>query len=321
MQNIVNKVNDIKFSEKKSSFKRLMLGNGVDSGWLHKAMIYFLLIVIGFVFVYPILYMLSTALMSNLDLANFRVKWIPSSLYTDNITIALRALALPKSLFTTIFIAGISTIFMVISSSLIGYGLARFEIPFKRVILVLLLLSYIMPKTLFLIPTYQIYTTLGLRNNIFGILLPIMLGQGIQGAFFILIFFQFFKMIPKALEEAATIDGANSFVFFYKIAIRMAAPAIIIASVFSFALYWNEIRLYTVYSNGQYQTIPMLLQNLRDLYYAEVPRDTAVDPNLRFSEAKAYAGTLISIIPPIIFFAIIQRWFVESIDKSGITGE
>lgn len=305
----------------KNKWKRKLLGNGSDSGLLHRLFVYFLLIVIGFVFVYPIIYMISTSLMSNLDLVNFQIKWFPSGFYWENYTIAYKALSLPKSLFTTMFVSLVATLTMTISSSLIGYGLARFDFPGKKILFGLLIFSYIMPKTLFLIPTYQIYTKLKLRSSILGLILPIFLGQGIQGAFFIFIFYQFFRMIPKQLEEAATIDGAGSFKFFYKIAIRMATPAIVIAFIFSFSLYWNEIGLYTIYLDGQYKTLPMLLGNLRDLYYIEAGGNTQTDPNLRFSEAKAYAGTLISIIAPIIMFTIVQRWFVESIDKSGITGE
>ncbi|MCK9233763.1 MAG: carbohydrate ABC transporter permease [Acholeplasmataceae bacterium] len=309
-----------RLTKNRFKYQKKLIGNSKENGLLYNLFIYFLLIVIGFVFLYPIIYMLSTSLMSNLDLVNFKIKWFPSKIYFENYLIAYKALALPKSVFTTIFVSLVATITMIISSSLIGFGLGRFDFPGKKIVFILLIFSYIMPKTLFLIPTYQIYTKLKLRNSILGLIIPILLGQGIQGAFFIFIFYQFFKMIPKDLEEAAIIDGASSFKFFYKVAIKMAMPALVIAFVFSFSLYWNEINLYSIYMNGQYKTLPMLLGNLRDLYYSEATGNTQIDPNLRFSEAKAYAGTLISIVVPIIIFSIVQKWFVESIDKSGITG-
>lgn len=310
--------------EYKNRFPKLrkkLLGNQLSDGLLYKLIMYFLLIVIGFVFIYPILYMLSISFMSNIDLVDYSVRWIPSNLYLDNFKMAYRALDLPKSLFVTAYVAGISTLVLALSSSLIGYGLARFEISGKKIIFVLLIFSYIMPKTLFFIPTYQIYTKLHIKGSILSILIPAFTGQGLQSAFFILIFYQFFKMIPKSLEEAAIIDGANAFTIFYKIALRMATPALIITFVYGFALYWNETFMYNAYLAGKFKTLPMLLSNLNELYKNQIVGDLHRDPNLKFTEAKAYAGTLITIIPLILLYAIVQRWFVESIDKSGITGE
>jgi multiple sugar transport system permease protein len=304
-------------------FKRRLLGQQLSDGLLYKIIMYFLLIVIGFVFVYPLLYMFSISMMSNIDLVDSSIKWIPSSFNLDNYRFTIKALRLPKSLFTTILIAGVSTTVMAFSSALIGYGLARFNFSGKKLVFILMIFAYIMPKTLFFIPTYQIYTTLKLKGTLLSILLPAFAGQGLQASFFILIFYQFFSMIPKSLEEAAIIDGAKPLKIFIKIALPMAGPAFIITFVYGFSLYWNETFLLSTYLNGKFETIPMLLGNLEQSYNQMI--GTGGDPSrmadLNFTEAKAFAGTLMSITPLILLYGVVQRWFVESIDKSGITGE
>lgn len=299
-----------------------LVGKNLSDGWIYKIMMYFLLIVIGFVFVYPLLYMLAVSLMSNVDLVDSSIRWIPSTLYFDNFKLAFRSLELPESLLISMFIAGISTLSVALASALIGYGLARFEFPGKKLVFGLMLFSYIMPKTLFFIPTYQIFTSLKLNGKLLALILPAISGQGLQGALFILIFYQFFKMIPKSIEEAAIIDGASSWKIFYKISLRMVTPAFIITFVYGFAIYWNETFLISTYLSGKFKTIPMLLRNLESQYNSQLGgMDPSMNPNLTFTEAKAFAGAILSIIPLMVFYIIVQRWFVESIDQTGIAGE
>lgn len=305
--------------------KKFLFGMQINDGFVYKVATYAVLIIFGFVFLYPLLYMLSISLMSNMDLVDSTVKWLPSSLYTFNYEMTWKALKLPGSYVTTTLVAGASTLGVIISSVLVGYGLARFEFAGKKLVMLLLLFTYIVPKTLFFIPRFQIFMELGLKGNLGALIVPALTGQGEQAALFILIFFQFFKMIPKALEEAAFIDGAGAFRTFWRIAIPMAGPAFIIVGVYAFSLYWNETFLTSFYLDGKIRTIPMLLGDLQNSYGAAVKSsqggDFSQNPNLNFTEAKAFAGTLLSIIPLVTFYLIVQRWFVQSIDKTGITGE
>ncbi|WP_081390323.1 MULTISPECIES: carbohydrate ABC transporter permease [Paenibacillus] len=305
--------------------KKFLFGMQISDGFVYRAAAYTILTVFGFVFLYPLLYMLSASFMSNVDLVDSTVKWLPSSLYTFNYEMTWKALKLPGSFLTTTMVAGASTISVIISSALVGYGLARFQFKGKNIVMLLLLFTYIVPKTLFFIPRFQIFMELGLKGNLGALIVPALTGQGEQAALFILIFFQFFKMIPKALEEAAFIDGAGAFRTFWRIAIPMAGPAFIIVGVYAFSLYWNETFLTSFYLDGKIRTVPMLLGDLQNSYGAAVKASQSGDfnqnPNLNFTEAKAFAGTLLSIIPLVTLYLVVQRWFVESIDKTGITGE
>ncbi|WP_274365954.1 carbohydrate ABC transporter permease [Paenibacillus thermotolerans] len=307
------------------SVKKLLFGMQISDGIVYKAATYATLIVFGFVFLFPLLYMLSASLMSNMDLVDNTFEWIPSSLYTFNYEATWRALRLPNAFFTTAMVAGASTVSVILSSSLIGYGLARFQFIGKSAVFALLLFTYIVPKTLFFIPRFQIYMELGLKGNLGALVVPALTGQGEQAALFILIFYQFFKMIPKALEEAAFIDGAGALRTFWNIAIPMVGPAFIIVGVYGFSIYWNETFLTNFYLDGKIKTVPMLLAGLENNFGAAVNDigggDFSKNPNLNYTEAKAFAGTLISIVPLALMYLVVQRWFVESIDKTGITGE
>lgn len=311
--------------KKKPGMKKFLFGMKNNDGFIYKLCVYFILIVFSFVFLYPLIYMISISLMSNIDLVDNTVQWIPSKLYTFNYKMTWKALNLPNSYFTTALLAGLSMLCVAVSSGVIGYGLARFDFRGKKLVLVLMLFTFIVPKTLFFIPRFQIYSALGLKGNLGAILIPALTGQGEQAALFILIFYQFFKMIPKSLEEAAFIDGAGPFKTFIKIAVPMAGPALIIVCLYSFSLYWNETFSTSLYLDGKIKTVPMLLGNLQNNFgqviSQSVKGDASVNPNLNFTEAKIFAGTILSIIPLAALYLFIQRWFVESIDKTGITGE
>ncbi|WP_419871968.1 carbohydrate ABC transporter permease [Candidatus Pristimantibacillus sp. PTI5] len=307
------------------SVKRFFFGMQISDGLVYKATTYTILSVFGFVFLYPLLYMLSVSLMSNLDLVDNTIEWLPSSLYTFNYEMTWKALKLPNSFVTTALLAGTSTLSIIVSSALVGYGLARFDFRGKNIVFMLLLFTYIVPKTLFFIPRFEIFMALNLKGNIGALVVPALTGQGEQAALFILIFFQFFRMIPKALEEAAFLDGAGAIRTFWKIALPMVGPAFIIVGVYGFSIYWNETFLTSFYLEGKIQTVPMLLGDLQNTFGKVVNEsgggDFSKNPNLNFTEAKVFAGTLLSIIPLALMYLYVQRWFVESIDKSGITGE
>ena len=231
-------------------------------------------------------------------------------------------MVLPKSYVDTLYVSGTVTFVTVISSALIGYGLARFRFKLKGVIFVLILVLYILPKTLLFIPRSLMFFELGIKGTMLALWIPSFLGVGVQATFFILVFYQFFSMMPAQIEESAYLDGANSFEIFVKIAIPMALPAFVIAFVYGFAVNWNEMFFTNAYLNGYIETIPMKLQGMQSNWGVIADYSTNTDGiNIDFTEAKSFAGTILSVFPLIIMYGFIQRYFIESIDKSGIAGE
>lgn len=308
----------------KDKVRKFLLGSKEKEGFIKMFVIYALLICIGFIYLYPIIYMISSSFMSLEDLLDSSIKWIPSALNLSNYAQAARSMDFWKSLGQSILIAGIPTICNVVSCSLIGYGLARFEFPGKKIVLGIIIFSFVLPSQITMIPTYVLYSNMGILGTLWSFILPSLLGMGINGPIFILIFYQFFKQVPKVLIEAAQIDGAGYFKSFVRISLPSAVPAIITVTLFSFVWYWNESYLTEMYVHGVmtssgWTTLVIQLDNFASNYSSYA--NTATNAATSLNESISMAGTMLSILPLLLMYFVLQRYFVESIDRTGITGE
>lgn len=311
-----------KFSKEK--VRKFLLGSKEKQGFIKLFCIYALLICIGFIYLNPILHMISNSFMSLDDLLDSSINWIPSALNLSNYAQAAKSMDFWTSLGQSIIIAGVPTICNLISCSLIGYGLARFEFPCKKVVLGIIIFTFILPSQITMIPTYVLYSNMGILETIWAFVLPALLGMGINAPIFILIFWQFFRQVPKVLIEAAQIDGAGYFKSFFMISLPSAAPAFITVSLFSFVWYWNESYLTQMYVSGVttksgWTSLVIQLDNFATNYseYATTASSSAASLN----ESINMAGTMLSILPLLLMYFVLQRYFVESIDRTGITGE
>ncbi|PHJ13707.1 ABC transporter permease [Fervidobacterium sp. SC_NGM5_G05] len=283
--------------------------------------VYFMLLLIGFVFIYPIIFMISYSFMDTADLVNPLVRWIPTKLYTGNYKEALRILDYGKTLTQTIVITVIPSILQTISASLVGYGFSRFKFPGKNILFAIVLATFIIPPQVTVIPQFLMFRDLGLLGTIWSLIIPATFTQGIRSAIFIIIFYQFFNMFPKSLEEAAKIDGASTFTIFTRIVAPSAGPAYLISFLFSLVWYWNDTVITALYLGEQWTTLPLQLQRFEDTFrriYQSVP---GMSSGKTINEAIVMAGTLLTILALLIIYFFAQDWFVESIDRTGITGE
>lgn len=308
----------------KEKFRKFMLGSKEKQGFLKPFCIYALLICIGFIYLNPILHMISTGFMTLDDLLDTSINWIPSSLNVSNYVQAAGSMNFWASLGKSIIIAGVPTLCNLISCSVVGYGLARFEFPLKKLVLVLIVFTFILPSQATMISSYVLYSNMGILNTLWAFVLPALLGQGINAPIFILIFWQFFRQVPKVLIEAAQIDGAGYFKSFFRISLPSAAPAFITVSLFSFVWYWNESYLTQMYVAGaitdtQWTTLVIQLSNFASNYSDY--QQTATNAVTSINESINMAGTMLSALPLMLMYFVLQRYFVESIDRTGITGE
>ena len=308
----------------KDKIRRFLLGSKDRQGLLKPLCIYALLICIGFIYLYPILYMISCSFMSLDDLLDSSIQWLPSTFNLSNYIQAAQSMDFLRSLGMSIIIAGVPTLLNLVSCALAGYGLARFDFKGKLVVMGVILLNFVLPPQVTMIPNYVLYSNMGILNTLWTFILPSALGMGINSPIFILIFMQFFKQIPKVLIEAAKIDGAGHFKSFVRVALPSAKPAFITVSLFSFVWYWNESYLTELYVHGVmttsgWTTLVIQLDNFASNYsdYAT----TAVSGATSLNESISMAGTMLSILPLLLLYLFLQRHFVESIDRTGITGE
>ncbi len=300
--------------------RHVLLGGRDRHGIIPLMLLYALLTAIGFVYLYPLLFMAVTSFKSPDDLLNPMVQWVPTQLYWGNYLKAYRVLDYPNTLLTTIQMSVFPTLLQVWACALVGYGLARYRFWGKDLLFVLIMLTFIIPPQDTVIPQMLMYRRLGLLGNRLALLLPAALGQGFKSAIFILIFYQNFMTLPRALEEAARLDGASDLEIFVRIALPGAVPAFIVSIIFSVVWYWNETYLTTIFLEGGARTLPMQLAKFVQAYENLYPQGV-VNIFDRLNEAVKMSGTFLTIMPLLVMYFVLQRWFVESIERSGLAGE
>lgn len=300
-------------------FKRLFIGMKFTDGLIYHILIYSMLIALGYIYLYPVLYMVTGSLMTMEDIIDVSVKWIPSTFNWENYRIVFTEIQYFDALKDAMLLAVLPALSATISSAIVGYGFARYNFPFKKILFVLMIASFIIPPQITMLPTFRMYSQYNLLGSIRAFVYPAILGQGLNGAIYILIFYQFFRMIPKSLEESAQLDGASNFKIFTRIAIPLAIPSIIIVFLFSFVWYYNETYLSGLFLRGSDMlTLPLRIQQYINNFTSIYPEGSRAR---ELMQAVKLAGNVLTLLPLLIIYFFTQRYFVESIDRTGITGE
>jgi multiple sugar transport system permease protein len=264
------------------------------------------------------------------DLLDTSVIWIPRVFFPDNYETALKVLGLPSTLaewtsfntlYKTIVVVGVPSVVATISTCLIGYGFARFQFPLKKFWLVCIIIGFIVPSQIILLPQFVWFkNSLHILGTLWSYILPASTGQGINAAVFILIFYSFFSMIPKSLDESAYIDGANEFKVFWHIGVKLSFQPILIVFLFNFVWYWNDFYRAEYFLTGsEWTTLPLLLSRFENTF--SVMAEAAEIQMVNLNEPLILAGTILTVLPLLALYFLFQRYFTESIERTGITGE
>ncbi|MDF2657514.1 MAG: transporter permease [Paenibacillus sp.] len=298
---------------------KLLFGPNVNDGYVAKTVIIVLLSVIAFLYLKPIIYMVSTSVKSLEDLIDPVVGLIPRSVHSQNYIDAWKGLRYPEAFTNTFIIAFFGSLFQVFSCALTGYALARLRFPGKSLFFVLILITFLVPPEITIIPLYMIFNKLGWLNTPLVFLVPAILGQGMRGALFIIIFRQFFLSQPKALEEAAKMDGASVFRLFFRIMMPLAGSACLVVFLFSFVWYWNMHFEPSMFLSKDFIPLSLRLNELSTELLGNKSLSLSVavgkDP---VSEGPKMAAAFLIILPPLLVYFIAQRWFTEGIERTGL---
>jgi multiple sugar transport system permease protein len=210
-----------------------------------------------------------------------------------------------------------------VACTLVGYGFARFEFFGKKFFFAAVIFTLIVPPQLMLIPLYinfRFFNLFGLIPgdgiNLLGSYWPFLLlaitGTGIKNGLFIFIMRQFFKGMPKSLEESAYVDGAGPLKTFFRIMVPNAGPVILIVFLFSFVWQYNDLFFTNILLRG----VNLLQINLMSLG-DHVKHNANLDESYQMVRNS---GMLLYLLPLISIYSFLQRYFVESIEKTGIVG-
>lgn len=253
------------------------------------------------------------------DLFNSQIIWIPSQLYLENYRVSAKVLNLPNSLLTILSLVILPALLATASSCITGYSLSRFNFPFKKTIMFIMIFIFVIPPQLLLLPQFVWFKELGLLGSVWTYILPALFGQGIFSTIYILIFYSFFNMVPKELDEAAYIDGANELQTFCHVGIKLSLQPFIICFAFSFVWYYNDYyRASFFLTQSKRKTIIQLLQ-IFESQFTQVEEIGEIA--LKLNEPIIMAATVLSILPLLFIYFCLQRYFVESVDRTGLTGE
>lgn len=281
---------------------------------------YLLLFDLAFIFLFPFIYMVITSLKSAMDIVDVTVKWIPRSLYFDNYLKAINLIDYFPTLLRTVFVTVLATTGHIVSCSMIAYGFARFKFPFKNILFNLVILTIIIPVQVLIISLVILYSKIGWLNTYIPIILPTFLGFGLRGGLFIFIFRQFFMGLPYELEEAARIDGCNTFKTFWTIILPVSKSVLLVSTILSFVWHWNDYFEPSMYiMRAKMQLLPSKLPGLYAILSKAVDKDAAASVILS-REGIIMAATFLVILPIMILYLLLQKKFMKSVERSGLVG-
>jgi multiple sugar transport system permease protein len=272
--------------------------------WLNRALIYITLSVVTLIVIIPLVWMFSTSFKLKSQLFTKEIYWIPKVVTFENYTKILNNPSTPigQWFMNSLFVASVTTVLKLVIDSLAGYAYARMEFPGRKQIFGLLLATLFLPGVMFLIPNFVTVAKLGMLNKFSGVIIPAL--ASVFGVYFMR---QFFESIPRELEEAAAIDGANRLQIFFKIALPLAKPALATLAVIEFLASWNDfLWALLVLKDRAVQTLQPGLRTLQGAYTSEY--------------GLMMAGAVIVALPVLLLYTFLQRYIVQSVATTGLKG-
>lgn len=291
-----------------------------------------LLSAIGYLVIYPLIYIITSSVKTAEAIKNPLIVWLTSSVTLENFKYAFEALDFSHTVWNTLLFELVSAIIEVAACAVAAYGLSRFEFKGKKILMVILLLMIVIPEQMIVLPSTVSYSNfsffgittlinklfgteirLNILNTVLPFWLPSIFGVGLKSGILIYIYIQFFKGLPRELEEAAWIDGAGPYRTFISIAIPSSSVVILTVFVFSVIWHWNDYSYAVMYLTGKF-TMAVSLSNIENgltlLGIWGSPQSSAI----------IMAACLIFIAPVLIMYIFLQNKFIKSIDRVGITG-
>lgn len=263
---------------------------------------------IGFLMIYPLLWLLASSFKSNetmfLDTYSLIPKvWDVAGNYGSGFS-GVGGVKFITFFTNSLLVTVVGTAGCVATSLLAAYSLSRVRFRFSGFWFGCVMMTMMIPPQVMVVPQYIILKKLNLIDTWTALVLPWFFG----GAFFIFLMVQFFRGIPRELDEAAEIDGCGKFGILFRILVPVVKPAIITSSIFAFYWIWQDFFQPLIFMNSTKKfTIPLAL----NMY---------LDPNSYNNYGGLFAMSVISLLPVIIFFIIFQRYLVDGIAMDGIKG-
>lgn len=261
-------------------------------------------IIIGLIFIVPILWMLATSFKTDQEAFTAGIKWIPEVFTLENYQYTLAGNSdtpVMKWMTNSLFVGITGTVIVLIVDTLAAYGLARLDVPFKKWLISIFIGSLMIPWVITFLPLYMEFNMLGLLDTYAVLILPYS-----ANAFGVFLLYQYFRGFPKELEEAAFLDGANKWQVFVRVVLPSARPVIWTLAIFTFMGIYNDFLWPLVTTNSpEMRTITTGIAIMQQGSFVSSP-------------GRLMALTSIATIPAVLLFIIGQRSFIKGVNQTGI---
>ena len=287
------------------------------------------LIGVAYVIVGPVLGIIARSFFSDADNYNTMVYMIPQSPTMERYEVASKTLNYTSTSLSTILYSVSLMLIQVFMCSMVGYGFARYDFPLKKVLFAFVVVMIVIPTHTIMLPLYMTFANfdvfgilsliLGKSPNLLGTVWPMyimtFLACGLRSGLYIYIFNQFFRGLPKEIEEAAYVDGCGVWYTYFRIMLRNATPAAITVSIFSLVWQYNDTfyaKLFNISDSILLsKRVATLAANVGNVY-------RIYDPNIL--QLYMDAGIVLVMLPLVIIYVILQKQFIEGVERSGIVG-
>lgn len=263
------------------------------------------LILLAIIMIYPLVWLFFGSFKTNDEIFS-SIKLLPESFNLDGFIQGWKGskqVGFDTYMLNSILLTIPTVAFCMLSSSLVAYGFARFDFRGRKVLFAVMLSTMMLPETVIVIPRYMIFRDLGWLNTNLTFYIPAILATN---AFYVFMIYQFFRGLPRDIDEAAMIDGVGPIGIFFRILLPLIKPAVITAGLLMFIWVWNDFFNSLIYFSSV-QNYPVSL-GLRMM----------VDADAISAWNEVMAMSVVCMIPPTVIYFLSQRYFVEGIVTSGM---
>jgi multiple sugar transport system permease protein len=264
-----------------------------------------LILAIAVASAFPLAWMLLTSLKTPQETMQVPPVWLPASPSLEAYAQVAGVISLGRSIVNSALIATLTTAAIIVTSLMAGYGFAKYRFRHRDTLFAVLIATMFLPPIVTLIPLYRIVVTLGLNASLAGVVVP-----NLANAFGIFLMRQFIRGVPDDLIEAARIDGASELRIVFQIVAPSVLPAIAALTLFAFVYHWNSYLWPLTVLQGNTDAYPIVISLSRLLSYNRGAMNTGL----------VMAGSTLAVLPPVVLFIFLQRFFVDSVVASGVKG-
>ena len=297
--------------------------------FLYKLLKIVILVGVSYVIISPLIGMIVQSVASTEDLYNPMMYVLPSDPSLEKYELVSERLdylpTIAKNLIYTLSL----TLIQLFVCSMVGYGFARFDFKFKKILFALVVIMIVIPAHTIMLPLYMTFKnfdplgivslingeSLNLMSSVWPVYILTFFGCGVRSGLYIYIFTQFFRGLPREIEEAALVDGAGVWYTYFRIMLVNAMPAVITVSVFSIVWQFNDLFYSNLFLVDEDIVISKKLASLPGVL---ANQDKIL--NIAIQQQYVDAGIIMTLLPVVIIYLVLQKKFIEGAERSGIVG-